>query len=277
MSRSRNFCFTLNNYSPDDEEFVLSVPCRYVIFGREVGANGTPHLQGFIVFKNARSFDSVKNLVPRWHIEVARGNVDQNVDYCSKGGDVVEHGEKPCSNVAKGLAEKRRWDDAIADAKRGELDSIPGDIYLRFYGSLKRIQKDHMAPVPDADDVTGVWFYGAAGAGKSRLARERFPGAYFKMCNKWWDGYNLEDNVIIDDVDPNHKCLGHHFKIWADRYSFLAEVKGGAMLIRPRVICVTSQYSPEEVFDDAATVAAIRRRFKVTRVDSSFFASQIPL
>lgn len=263
----------MNNYTSDEEVFIRSLDCRYLFFGREVGSKGTPHLQGYVVFKNARSLAAVKNLVERWHVEIARGSADQNVEYCSKGGDITEIGEKPVSNTAKGVGEKRRWEDAVGHAKNGSLDSIPADIYLRFYGSLKRIQKDHMPSVADASDVTGVWFYGLAGAGKSRLARERFPFAYFKMCNKWWDGYSGEDNVIIDDVDPNHRCLGHHFKIWADRYSFLAEVKGGAMLIRPKVICVTSQYSPEEVFEDDSTIAAIRRRFKVTRVDSSFFAS----
>jgi hypothetical protein len=273
MSRSRNFCFTLNNFSEEEEKLVKDLPARYLIFGREVGENGTPHLQGFVVFKHARSLQAVKNLVERWHIEVAHGSVEQNVVYCSKGGVVFESGEKPVSNTAKGASEKRRWEDAVADAKAGNLDSVPADIYLRFYGSLKRIQKDHPAPLDDCSGVTGVWFHGVAGAGKSRLARERYPGAYFKMCNKWWDGYLGEDNIIMDDLDPNHKCLAHHLKIWSDRYAFLAEVKGGAILIRPKVFCVTSQYSPEEIFEDDVTIAAIRRRFEVVHVDSSFFAS----
>ncbi len=84
--KGRNWCFTLNNYS---ESEILSLTqdekneYEY-IFQEEVGENGTPHLQGLICFKNARSFESVKKLVsPRCHLEYCR-NKNASIKYCSK-------------------------------------------------------------------------------------------------------------------------------------------------------------------------------------------------
>jgi len=145
---------------------------------------------------------------------------------------------------------------------------MPSDyqIAIQHYNSCKSIIKDSMRTPESLDRVCGVWFYGSAGAGKSFRARQDYPDAYLKMANKWWDGYQLQENVIIDDLDVNHACLGHHLKIWADRYAFVAEVKGYAIAIRPKTIVVTSQYSIEEIWPDEKTREALTRRFKQVRI-----------
>lgn len=270
MSRHRNWCFTLNN--PTEEECVqlrdLLVRGRYAIVGNEVGENGTPHLQGYTVFLHARGLSSVKAISERAHWEPAKGNSLQNYEYCSKEGNIfLEHGDRPCTPKEKGQKEKDRWKLTVQLAKEGRIDEIEEQHFLQYYRTLRMIEKDYMKPVSDHSDVTGVWIYGEAGVGKSRKARDDYPNAYLKMCNKWWDGYQNEDAVIIDDIDTAHKVLGHHLKIWSDRYAFLAEIKGGTKKIRPKVVCVTSQYSIEDIWDDDATRDALNRRFRVIKLN----------
>ena len=36
MNRSRGWCFTLNNYSVEEEETIRNAPCAYMLFGKSV-------------------------------------------------------------------------------------------------------------------------------------------------------------------------------------------------------------------------------------------------
>jgi len=259
MLQSRRWCFTLNNYTAAEQESIRTwEDVKYRVVGKEVGEEQTPHLQGYVVFERCKRLAAVKKLLGRAHWEVARGNSKQNEDYCKKDGSYEEAGECPAEDG--GAGEKLRWKKARLAAEAGELGEIPDDIYVRYYRTLKEIAKDHMTKVEDAGDVTGAWYWGAPGTGKSRKAREDFPDSYLKMQNKWWDGYQDEETVILDDFDS--KELGHHLKIWGDRYAFLAEVKGGALQIRPQKIVVTSNYSIDQLFGhDPEMCNAIKRRF----------------
>lgn len=61
--------------------------------------------------------------------------------------------------------------------------------------------------------------------------------------------------------------MGRYFKLWGDHYSFPAEAKGvGKIDIRPKSICVTSNYAPEDIWADEQTHAPIYRRYKVYEV-----------
>lgn len=104
--------------------------------------------------------------------------------------------------------------------------------------------------IVDKNRKIGQWFWGESRTGKSTKARQENP--YIKMVNKWWDGYAGEEEVLLEDVDKSHSpWLGSFLKIWSDHWEFRAEVKGDSIIIQPfRTFYVTSNYHPEELFDD---------------------------
>ena len=269
--RTTNVVFTINNPYEECEAYLESIcdgeSVTYVCFGRETGESGTFHLQGFLRSSLQHPHSWFRDVIGIGaHIEFARGTCEECITYCEKDGDFVEFGRRPLSPKEKGAATRETWKQTIEAAKRGRLDEIEPEHYVKYYRTLCTIKKDHMAKPADATSVTGIWYYGAAGAGKSRKARDDYPDAYLKMANKWWDGYQDHEFVILDDLDKKHDCLGHHLKIWADRYSFIAETKGGAVIIRPKFIVITSQYSIEDIWEDQETREALHRRFKVTHI-----------
>lgn len=263
LPRSRSYCLTLNNYSDEEYQNLISTPCNYLVLGKERGIEGTPHLQGYIHFTIQRPLSFVKKISARAHWEIAKGDALQNFEYCSKENDFVEVGKRPMTAKERGQTQIQKWNAIKASARQGKLDEIDAQVYVTHYSSLLKIAKDH-APMPDdAIGTTGVWYWGESGTGKSRAARSENPGAYLKMCNKWWDGYQGEQVVIIEDFDKNHGVLGYHLKIWADRYAFPAEIKGGKINIRPLKIIVTSNYHPESIWECSNTLEPILRRFEI--------------
>lgn len=268
-SKAKCWCFTLNNYGAGD--IIDPSLVDYCVVGKEVGAEGTRHLQGYVIFKTPKYLTGVKKIFPRAHWEVAKGSPQQNRDYCIKEADFTEVGQMPsAADRTKNATKKRKadYDLAIDKAKQQKLYDIESGTLLRHMSALKQVARDHPPLLPDLDYLCGLWLYGAPGTGKSRSARWMFPKAYPKMCNKWWDGYLNEPYVIIDDVDTNHKVLGHHLKIWADHYPFTAEVKGHSVRIRPEIICVTSNYRIEEIFfEDAILQQALLRRYQQISFD----------
>ena len=189
MSRVRAWVWTLNNYTEEDVVKIgeLGVgdgaDISYLCYGKEVGESGTPHLQGYVYTRNPVGLSWVRKRIPRAHFEVSRGRPDQAIAYCEKDGVFDERGVRPKSSSEKGEGEKRRWEETREAAKKGDFDSCPPDIFVKYYRTLKEIAK----------------------------------------ANKWWDGYQGEENVILDDLDKGHSVLGHHLKIWADRYAFIGD------------------------------------------------------
>ena len=63
MSRTRNVCFTLNNYTTADidkgVEFGTN-KCTYLVYGEEIGELGTPHLQGYLELNDPMSFSALQ-------------------------------------------------------------------------------------------------------------------------------------------------------------------------------------------------------------------------
>jgi len=84
MERTRSWCYTLNNYTEEERDGLRALSCAYNVFGYERGDEGTPHLQGYIHFKEKKSLQAVKKVMPRAHLEPRKGTVDQAVDYCKK-------------------------------------------------------------------------------------------------------------------------------------------------------------------------------------------------
>lgn len=271
----RDWCFTINNPTEADYVWATQPIFKYIIYGNEVGEIcGTPHMQGFCTFKNQKTLSAMKLVHATAHWERRKGTSEQAIEYCKKENKFIETGVPPCSNKEKGERGKEWWMEQVYGVSAQAYHDVDTECLVTHFSGLHKAAA-LLYPAKLADTTTQhLWYYGDSGSGKSRTAREENPGAYLKMCNKWWDGYTNQEVVIIDDLDKNHAVLCHHLKIWGDRYPFPAEVKGAKLDIRPRLVIVTSNHHPDAIFEGEkysdADRDAIKRRFKVVKFSIPF-------
>lgn len=259
MSLFRNICFTLNNYTQDEYDFIVhGTWYRYMIIGKEIGDSGTPHLQGYAVLDKRYRLNALKKLVgDRVHLEARKGTHNQAREYCMKDNDFCEFGVEPEQGKRNDL--KNACELVKKDGAQAVAELMP-ELYVKYHRGLKELELA-IQPKYDHVSVRGIWIFGSPGTGKSHAARHFDPNAYIKAQNKWWDGYNGQQCVILEDLDTD--VLGHYLKIWADKWSCTGETKGGTVNLRYKLFVVTSNYAPWDLFKDDVMCEAISRRFKV--------------
>lgn len=244
----RNACFTLNNYT---DEQVISVKewcteyCTYAVIGKEVGKQGTHHLQGYLELRARKSFKVVLNALFKAHIEPRRGTAEQAADYCKKDdADAWQVGEMSKQGARNDIFDAY---EAIRSKKRKR--EVAEDFTLvdaKYHRALDRYRS-----LVEADDsaefrkVTVEVYWGKAGSGKTRKAVEENPGAYLinePATNLWFDGYEGQDVIIIDDFSGWVK-----FRMLLkllDGYQMRLPIKGGHTYARWTKVIITSNIEP---------------------------------
>lgn len=272
MSSYRRFSYTLFDYDDETEAALQKISAKYHIYGYETcPTTGRKHLQGFIIFHNKVTWQTALNLMPEnIHLEASNKPSEYNIKYCKgltrdkRPNKFWESGNNP---VTPGEGEKERWKRARENAEKGNWDEIPDDIYIRYYGNLKRIYTEkQIIPLP-ISEMDFHWYWGPTGTGKSTKARNENPNYYLKGINKWWDNYDNQDTVLIEEWGPMdigaERIMGHYLKQWCDHHPFQAETKGGMKMIRPKKIIITSNYPIEECFHDENILEPLKRRLKI--------------
>ncbi len=285
-NRKSNYAFTWNNYPADWQDRLQRCfhtgEFTYIIGGAETApTTGTPHIQGHIDLRVGRNMKHIQKHIFNYcgikqgengitlRTYTTRHHVRNGRHYCKKDGEWKAWGEPP-QGQGKRSDLKLFCEDLKEHSEYSRLQLFEQHAgimakYPRFAAEYQNLCREYKTL--DWKVPPNLWVHGAPGTGKTRRFHEDEHTMYLKQPNKWWDYYNGEHTVLIDDLGPEQaRYLGYHLKIWSDRFPFLCQVKGSAYKARPKRIVVTSNYTISQMGFDEITTQAIQRRFQEVEV-----------
>ena len=219
--------------------------CNYIVYGEEVGEQGTPHLQGFVTFKNSCRLAALKKLIPRAHWEKAISK-EAAANYCMKEQNYVirDHRTQGERNELLEFADQIRLSGIKRAAETHPAQIIKYPSGAKLYHRLMLSDCNwHIPPLVK-------WYYGEAGSGKTRSVFEQYSDIYVKNCskgNKWFDGYHQQKVCLLDDFRSDTFDWGFLLQL-LDRYPLMVEIKGEMIPFNSPIIIITTPRSPENTF-----------------------------
>lgn len=230
-TRSRGWCITINNYTDDDLKALeaLAADSVYLCYSLEVGASGTPHVQGYVYFDFQRSLRAVKRALPRAHLQPSRGSSLANRDYCAKESELVEFGTRPTqgkrsdlSGVRESFVSSNSISHAISECT--SYQAMRGIELMAKYIEPQRSWKTHVS-----------WYTSYS------KACAALPEKYFSYAGSW-DGYDGHRDVFMTVGDLSSKWS--MYMLLFSHHPYRVDLKGGSRQFVAERIVVFSPYSP---------------------------------
>lgn len=272
----RNYVFTINYEDMEEAELLRleELPhLRYGIYSEEMGESGTYHLQGYLQFTRKCTIAMVSGMpgMERAHLAPQRAKSNKKArDYCAKVDDPTfidgpyEYGE------FQGQGARTELSVLVAGAREGktteELIDLDPRAAMQFERQLNNVRARKQSKVLRAEPNVAV-LYGRTDTGKTYRAFELFPQLYKLRRpngkNLWWDLYEGEDCVLIDEF--------YGWLSWTDllqitdKYPYVGQTKGSHVAITATNFIFTSNKQPWLWYDSA----------KITPTDFESFVRRV--
>lgn len=235
----------------------------YAIIGKETcPTTNREHLQCFFKFNSPIQFSTLQAKLPSGsHIERARGTDFQNFTYCSKENIQEEIGTRPQVNKKRKSETqseilKKYCKNEMTLEEMAEQDNL---FVMRNLTEIRNFKK-HL--IEDKKEPTELYLIiGERGIGKTTFATKLSRSYYIKTSNmgRWWDGYNQEEVVILDDF--NGWMLPDEIFNLCDSKPHMVPIKRDFVKFTSKALVITSRKLPEYWWKPEITKEYDMRRF----------------
>lgn len=260
--RLSRFVFTLNNYTEVEYEALkrYALGTTWFVMGKEIGENGTPHLQGACVIGQQTPFSTLKTStgLRRAHIEPMRGKPEDSLVYCTKQDSLpFVHGSLPQPGKRTDLKDTLELVAKGATLRDLALNpdvSVQACV-VKFNRGLTALRSLRATPRNPETPPKVYWICGETGTGKTRSCFEfgtKIAGDNEVWISsgglRWFDGYDGQRVAIFDDFRSKGVSFNFFLRL-LDRYPLRVEFKGGFVEWNPSHIFITTPDGPRTTFE----------------------------
>lgn len=258
---SRNYCFTVNNYTRLLDPELWGNKILFCVFSEEIGDSGTIHLQGFMqlarayTMKQLHVWEGLENAA----LLCARGNAEENIAYiCHTGkhsdkegllGGPYIFGHPVAAKVPPNWAQL--WLDVQARVPERDLYNAHPSIMLPHGHKLAQWMAVAGVTPLRSWKTSFIVIWGPSRSGKTEWVKRNYPDAYVKADRtKWWPGYKGQEVVVINEMRGSFFEF-RHLLTFADPTGMEVENKGGSQPFLATTFIFTCNthlskwYSPE--------------------------------
>lgn len=268
--QARNFMFT--SYMLDwGSDYVFDpVTTQYIIFQQEKCPNtGRLHWQGYAEFVGKKTYKQAGNVLgdTKMHFDKRKGSQEQAIAYCSKLESRI------CEPVTYGIPARA--------GKRSDLEAVWAEIkqkrpleelvenfpvqFIKYQRGLNYVRDVIQEERKVKTTVIILW--GHPDGGKTWDAMHAFGESCYKKPNgQWWDRYDQQENVILDDYDGYINF--REFLQLCDAYPHQIPFKGGFKKFNSKRIIITANIDPDVWYPNLCELS--KRAFE-RRITARFY------
>lgn len=278
--RYTDWVFTWNNPKhPEDKDKLLSLETKYIKFQYEVGEEKkTPHYQGQIVFKDGKTFTAVLKFF-KYYCKTNIGytaptkKILKSINYVGKEEGRLdgpwEQGKPPKEDQGKrnDILEIRKL---IKEGKSIRQIWDTCEHFGTWTRNHRALAKFHaMVGVPEErkEQTICYVYWGKTRCGKSEAAKiesKAWGGSVYWLTLEggmngkvWWDDYNGEENVVIDEF--NCQIRISDLKRIIDSTPLRIPRKGDSCMFLAKRVWILSQHNPEDWYDKVCAKYCLER------------------
>lgn len=274
--KGRNWCVTTFNINKYEEwKKIDNDKIKYMVYQmEECKSSGRKHVQGYIEMCDNTTMNNIKKILNdnTLHIEKRKGTDVEARNYCMKDDtkvmNSIEIGKFKANRKGERTDIKKMYEMIKNGCTINELMDANINTYTRYYKAFDRIRNNvNKENCNKFRKVKVKCLIGDAGCGKTRYVYDKYGvNNVYKLRkgngdNIWFDGYDNEDILLIDDF---YGWIKYSIMLeMIDGYGLQLDTKGGYTYAKWTKVFITSNVDIDKWYKIGATDALKRRINKI--------------